>query len=115
MQGSAHAIMSRRSVTCARRSYASRLARALTLALTLLFTCVVAGCVSAQDAWSFRLSRDFYPEVNKTVTRGGADLHQENLGGRSAIPAEIGVIVVGVIAIPIIVDVVVLPVTGVHV
>jgi len=80
----------------------------------LCFALAAAGCISAEDAWSFRFSREIYTDVGKSGSGGGVDRNREYLGERTEFGSDAGAVVLIFVAIPAIIDVVILPVTGAH-
>lgn len=81
------------------------------LALTLALSC--SGCCSDGEVWSFGFSRELYADASAHRSPP-QDQHRDNLAGRQAMPVEFGAVIVVLFAAPLLADVVILPVTGVH-
>ena len=81
------------------------------LALTLALSC--SGCCSDGDVWSFGLTREFYGDASSHRSTP-QDQHRDNLAGRQTMPSEFGAVILVLFAAPLLVDVVFLPVAGVH-
>lgn len=88
-----------------------RPAATLVLALAHAFAC--PGCCSDGEVWSFGLSRELYADAGSRSS-SPPDRHRENLAGRQALPPEIGGVIFVLFAAPLLVDVALLPVTGLH-
>ena len=88
--------------------------RRIARALTLLCAGACVGCVSGDDAWTFGLSREIYPALSDSVSRDGGSSHEEYPSGRQGMAEEIGAVFLFIAAIPLIADLVMLPVTAPH-
>jgi hypothetical protein len=89
----------------------SRCTRRL-LALALAIAC--SGCASHPGTWSFSLSRDVYPTTSARTDSGARDRHREHLADYQPAAPEMAAIVFVIAALPLLIDVAILPVTGVH-
>jgi hypothetical protein len=91
---------------------AKRTARSI--ACVLLSLCASTGCASNEDTWSFAVSREVYPDLAEQFADDDRSEHEEYLSGRRAVPDLFGAIALVFVGIPVIIDVVLLPVTAVH-
>jgi hypothetical protein len=84
------------------------------LSLATLAVLGGAACCSHPDVWSFSLTREFYSGDSGGTAAPDRDQHREYLSGSTSLPPEIGGLVLVIFAAPVVIDVAILPVTGVH-